>query len=95
MVQLARLHRFRDSCSALLGADFAHSTDAVQGLEGTGAERAYIDVMDGDFVPNFTFGTDTFRSLRRETSFPFEAHFMIHSPERCAPSSGSRYVRCP
>jgi ribulose-phosphate 3-epimerase len=38
--------------------------------------------MDGSFVPNFTFGTDTFRFLRAETPLPFEAHLMIHSPER-------------
>ena len=38
--------------------------------------------MDGGFVPNFTFGTDTVRSLRRETSLPLELHLMIREPER-------------
>jgi len=66
----------------LLAADFAHLADAVHGLEGSGAERLHIDVMDGVFVPNYTFGTDTVRALRRETSLPLELHLMIIEPER-------------
>ena len=67
---------------SLLAADFGHLADAVHGLEGSGAERLHIDVMDGVFVPNYTFGVDTVRSLRRETSLPLELHLMIVEPDR-------------
>jgi ribulose-phosphate 3-epimerase len=67
---------------SLLAADFGRLADAAQALEGSGAERLHVDVMDGVFVPNFTFGVETVRSLRRETSLPLELHLMIVEPER-------------
>lgn len=67
---------------SLLAADFAHLAEAVAALEGSGTERLHVDVMDGVFVPNFTFGTDTVRSLRRLTTLPLELHLMIVEPER-------------
>lgn len=67
---------------SLLAADFGRLTEAVHALDGSGAERLHIDVMDGVFVPNFTFGTDTVRVLRRETTLPLELHLMIVEPER-------------
>jgi ribulose-phosphate 3-epimerase len=67
---------------SLLAADFGHLADAVRALEGGGVDRLHIDVMDGDFVPNFTFGTDTLRALRGVTELPFEVHLMVNRPER-------------
>ena len=67
---------------SMLAADFGHLADAVASLEGSGAERLHVDVMDGVFVPNFTFGTDTVRALRRETDLPLELHLMITDPDR-------------
>ena len=67
---------------SLLAADFGHIAKAAQDLEHSGAERIHVDVMDGVFVPNFTFGTDTVRVLRRETSLPLELHLMIVDPDR-------------
>jgi ribulose-phosphate 3-epimerase len=67
---------------SLLAADFGRIADEVRALEGSGVERLHVDVMDGVFVPNFTFGTDTVRVLRRETKLPLELHLMIVEPDR-------------
>ena len=67
---------------SLLGANFGRLLEQVRGLEGSGTERLHVDVMDGIFVPNFTFGTDTVRVLRKETDLPLELHLMIVQPER-------------
>jgi ribulose-phosphate 3-epimerase len=67
---------------SLLAADFGHLADAVAALEGSGTTRLHVDVMDGVFVPNFTFGTDTVRALRKVTDLPLELHLMIVEPER-------------
>lgn len=67
---------------SLMAANFAHLAEAVRALDGSGAERLHVDVMDGVFVPNYTFGTDTVRHLRSETDLPLELHLMIVEPER-------------
>jgi ribulose-phosphate 3-epimerase len=66
---------------SLLAADFGHLAKAAQDLDNSGAERIHVDVMDGVFVPNFTFGTETVRMLRRVTSLPLELHLMIVNPD--------------
>lgn len=67
---------------SLLASDFGHLADAIASLEGSGTERLHVDVMDGVFVPNFTFGTDSVRALKRVTDLPLELHLMIVEPER-------------
>jgi len=54
----------------------------VAALEGGGVERLHVDVMDGVFVPNYTFGTDSVRALKKVTDLPLELHLMIVEPER-------------
>lgn len=67
---------------SILAADFGRLADEVRALDGSGAERIHVDVMDGVFVPNFTFGTDTVRALRKVTPLPLELHLMIVDPQR-------------
>ncbi|HEV3124851.1 MAG TPA: ribulose-phosphate 3-epimerase [Candidatus Dormibacteraeota bacterium] len=88
---------------SILAADFGRLAEAVHALQGSGAERIHVDVMDGIFVPNFTFGTDTVRALRRETDLPLELHLMIIEPDRHLESFASagadgitvHYEACP
>src|ERR1019366_2500810 len=67
---------------SLFAASAGRLAEAVHTLDGSGADRLHIDVMDGEFVPNFGFGIDTLRALRRETDLPFEVHLMIREPDR-------------
>ena len=67
---------------SVLGADHGAFTDAVRALEGSGAERIHVDVMDGVFVPNFAIGTDAVAAMRAATTLPLELHLMIVDPDR-------------
>ena len=71
--------------ASVLTADFGHLDRVVRKLERAGVDRVHLDVMDGHFVPNITFGADVVAAFRRLTSLPLDVHLMISQPSRYAP----------
>ena len=66
---------------SLLSADFAHLADDIAMCEAGGADWLHVDVMDGRFVPNLTFGAKVIETARRVTELPLDVHLMVVEPE--------------
>jgi ribulose-phosphate 3-epimerase len=76
-----RNHRVAIAAS-ILDADFGNLASEVRRAVDGGVDRIHLDVMDGHFVPNLTFGPKTIAALRHVTDLPFDAHLMISEPGR-------------
>lgn len=67
---------------SILSADFSRLGEQVAQIEKAGAQVIHVDVMDGHFVPNISFGAVVMKSLLGKTKMPFDVHLMIENPER-------------
>jgi ribulose-phosphate 3-epimerase len=67
---------------SILSADFTRLGDEVRAVDAAGADWIHVDIMDGRFVPNITFGPDVVSAIRRSTAKPLNVHLMIVEPER-------------
>ena len=66
---------------SLLSVDFARMADEIAMVEAAGADWLHVDVMDGRFVPNLTFGVKVIETVRRLTELPLDVHLMVVEPE--------------
>lgn len=67
---------------SILSADFSKLGDEVESIQKAGAALIHVDVMDGRFVPNISFGSTVMKSLEKTAEIPFDVHLMIEEPDR-------------
>ncbi|MCL1964161.1 MAG: ribulose-phosphate 3-epimerase [Firmicutes bacterium] len=80
---------------SMLASDFTRLGEQARALEAAGADMLHLDVMDGMFVPNITFGACVVQALRASTSLPLDVHMMVREPERYIAdmvAAGASYV---
>jgi len=66
---------------SILSADFSKLADEIIKVEKAGADMLHIDIMDGHFVPNLTFGPPVVSAIRKVTKLPFDVHLMVNNPQ--------------
>lgn len=67
---------------SVLAADYANFASELKRIEETDAQYVHIDIMDGQFVPNISFGADVVASMRKHSKLVFDCHLMVVNPER-------------
>lgn len=67
---------------SILSADFSRLAEDVKAIEEGGAQLIHVDVMDGHFVPNISFGAPVMKCLLGKTALPFDVHLMIENPDQ-------------
>lgn len=67
---------------SILGCDYLELIPTIEKLERAGAQMLHLDVMDGVFVPNISFGVPLIRSIKKHTNMPLDIHLMIDKPHR-------------
>ena len=75
-----------DLCFSILASDFAHLADEIDLATRGGGTIVHVDVMDGHFVPNITFGPPMVKALRPITKLPLDCHLMIEDPDAYIPA---------
>ena len=81
--------------SSLLSANFLFLEKEIKLLEEAKTDFLHIDVMDGHFVPNLTFGTNLIKAIKKITNIPLDVHLMITNAESCLEQyidSGADYI---
>lgn len=69
-------------CPSLLSADFGGLKVQIEELEKAGADILHCDIMDGNFVPNISFGAKIVSDINKITDLPLDVHLMINNPEK-------------
>ena len=80
---------------SVLASDFTRIADGIKLIENAGAEWVHLDVMDGSFVPEITFGSQMVKAIRKNTELPLDVHLMVNHPETQIQSfidAGSDYI---
>lgn len=80
---------------SLLSADFSKLAEEVKDIEKQGADVLHLDIMDGHYVPNLTFGPGVVKAIRKHTKLPFDVHLMVTNPEdyiKAFYEAGAQYI---